>query len=124
MVTITHRDALTPTEEILRAATETKTVIDPLGRNVTVGRFSIQRRRTMAKIVPAELQEAPALMRLATPAMCVQAIDGTVVPMPQSFLQLEALIDRLDMPGIQAVATAVLELETEARSTGDDLKNG
>jgi hypothetical protein len=41
MVTITHRDALTPTEEILRAATETRTVIDALGRNMSVARFSI-----------------------------------------------------------------------------------
>ncbi len=124
MVNITPRDVMLPSEEILRAATETKSVTDSLGRSLTVGRLTIQRRRTRAKLVPAELQSSPDFMALATPAMCVQAIDGTPVPLPQSFLQLEALIDRLDVPGCEAVLATLITLDHDPLPSGDALKNG
>jgi hypothetical protein len=78
----------------------------------------------MAKIVPPELQEAPALMRLATPAMCVHAIDGTPVPLPRSFPQLEALIDRLDVPGCEAVLATLIAFDHNPLPSRDALRSG
>lgn len=124
MVTITPRDAIQPSAEIPRAATDTKSVIDSLGRSLTVGRLTIQRRRTRAKLVPAELQSSPDFMSLATPAICVQAIDGTPVPLPQSFLQLEALIDRLDVPGCEAVLATLIAFDHDPLPSRDALRSG
>ncbi len=102
--------APTPSAAIVQAATKTKTVVDSLGRSITVRKFSALTRMKFAELVGAAAASNAQYLGVAALAAAVIEIDGDRVAFPTSKRELEALVQRLDDEGIEAIGPALAEL--------------
>ncbi len=82
-------------------------VTDSLGRRLSLRRLTLLERLRLFEAAGAELARNDRWLGLAALAASVAAIDGVPVPLPVSKAAVEAAVQRLDEPGIAAVAAAL-----------------
>ena len=82
-------------------------VTDGLGRRLSLRRLTLLERLRLFEAAGAELSRNDRWLGLAALAASVSAIDGVPVPLPASKAAVEAAVQRLDEPGIAAVAAAL-----------------
>ncbi len=115
----------TPSEAIIAAANRIYSVTDSRGREITFRKLGASEQRRLLKAVSDETANKERLFGLYMLAACVTSIDGDEIRFPASELQLDALVDRLDTEGLNAVGRAVQDAfgigdEAEVR---DEAKN-
>ena len=128
MATVTvHADAAgeTPSQSIVRAANQPATLTAADGRSIAVKRLNPLDRLKLFEVVGAENSRNEQYVGYAALAFLVTAIDGEPVARPANRIQLEALVQRLDDAGMDAVA-AHLQAQAGAAEPADEaaLKNG
>lgn len=102
--------APTPSETVVKASNKSVTVVDALGRSITVRKITPLLRMKFAEVVGAEAARNQVYIGTAALAVCVTEIDGEKIAFPSTKRELEAIIQRLDEEGVDAVAKAVAEL--------------
>ena len=102
--------AETPTTAVVKSAAKSMTVVDALGRSITVRKLPPHLKMKFAEVIGPSASKNEAHVNTAVLAVCVTAIDGEQIPFPTSKMQVEALIARLDDEGVEAVNTASIEL--------------
>lgn len=98
---------LTPTQVVVADANRIEYVTDARGHRLGVKRVNASLRRKVLKALSAESGEKGQLFVMAATACCCVSIDGVDVPFPATELQIDALIDRLEQEGLEAVATTI-----------------
>lgn len=121
MTTVTLNSAGTPSSAIIAAANTTVTITDAQGRNITIKRIGALDRLKMFEVIGSANAGNEAYLGYAALAFHVTAIDGDPIIRPTSKLQLEALVQRLDDDGLQAVAMGVATHFAPA-SVADDIR--
>ena len=121
-----HPDAETPSRAIIKAANQPATLADARGRSIGVKRLNPLDRLKLFEVIGAENSRNEQYAGYAALAFLVTSIDGEPVARPANKIQLEALVQRLDDEGMDAVA-AHLEAQAKdkkAEADEDALKNG
>jgi hypothetical protein len=117
----------TATTVVVGGATEIKYEIDSLGRNIGVIKPGALMRYRLLKMLGAENAKNEPLLGNAMLAFCVRQISNEQIMIPNSERQIEALIDRLDDPGLAAVAKCLQEQfglgAKDGNSSDEALKN-
>lgn len=98
---------MTPSAAIVTSATETRTIVDGLGRRLSLRGLTALDRLRIFKAAGAELAVNQPWLAMATLASSVAAIDDIPLPMPSTESQVEALIARLGDRGIEAIAQMI-----------------
>jgi hypothetical protein len=99
-------------------------VKDSAGRLLKVKRLSALDRVRLFRAMGATDSENRMLGSYANTAAAVTEIDGSHVAFPQSSISLDALIQRLDEHGLEAVVLALLALTPKGDGgTQDAIKN-
>lgn len=98
----------TPSVSIVAAATAEQSVVDGLGRNLTLRRLTALDKLRLFKAAGPDLALNEAWLGMAMLASSVTAIDNIPVPPPANEQQIEALVSRLGDAGITAAADALL----------------
>jgi hypothetical protein len=118
-VTIEPADE-SPSQQIVKAANQTVTVTDALGRQITFRKqMRASRRVLLAKAAGAQNVENKMYMGDAAIAFLVTAINGEAESTPINERQLDALIGRLDDEGLSAVAEKLLAIYKEENPDED-----
>ncbi|HYA07485.1 MAG TPA: hypothetical protein VEF90_16490 [Xanthobacteraceae bacterium] len=112
---------LSPTQAIVADANRVEYATDSKGRNLGVVRFNASLRRRVLKALSAENGDKGQYFVMAATACCCVSIDGVPVPFPTTELQVDALIDRLDQEGLEAIAITIAEKFSSPRE--DSVKN-
>ena len=107
----------TLSETIVKAANQSTTVTDSRGRSITFKPFNALDRMKFFEAMGAENSKNQEYVQLAAMACVVRSIDGDTIPRPSNKAQLEALVQRLDDDGLEAV---MLELQKQAVEAGTD----
>lgn len=102
-------EADTPSESVVKSATEIKYITDTRGRKLGVQKPRALLRYRLLKILGAESAKNEPLLGNAMLAFLVHDINGDQLPPINSERQLEAMIDRLDDDGLAAVAQCLTE---------------
>lgn len=125
MAKVTVNRALTPRDEIVAEANKIVRATDSLGRSLGIRRITMSVRRRVLKALSAESAEKDKYLGLAMLAAACCEIDGETEHLPTSELQFDALIDRLDDAGIEAIAKCMGEHFGIGKTTDvvDDAKN-
>jgi hypothetical protein len=113
----------TPTQEILSKASEESTVVDALGRTITLKKPGVLAQYRLIEVLGDSAQNQT-YMAMVLPLIYVTAIDDIEMHQPKSKLQVEALIQKLDEAGIEAVMRHVQETfgKTDPEQDKADLK--
>ncbi len=98
---------MTPTSKITDGAARTWTVVDSLGRRLTLRQLNALDKLRLFKAAGPELAENPPWLGMAMLASSVVAMDDIPVPPPASELQVESLVGRLGDAGLTAVSDAL-----------------
>lgn len=93
----------TPSEAVVKSASEIKYVTDARGRKLGVHKPRALLRYRLLKILGPESAKNEPLLGNAMLAFLVHDINGDQLPPINSERQLEAMIDRLDDDGLAAV---------------------
>lgn len=96
---------LTPSEQVVAKAAEI-TVTDSAGRVIKLKKPGVLAQFRLVEVM-GETAKNQVYMGMVLPLIYVTAIDGDAVFQPTSKLQVEALIQRLDEHGIDAVMEGV-----------------
>ena len=113
--------APSPTQQIVDDANRIEYTTDTLGRTLGVTRINAKlRRRVVKSLSPAQGDKQQYLFMALIACACV-SIDGTPVQFPTSELLIDALIDRLEQEGLDAVGLCIALNFTPKQ--GEDLKN-
>jgi hypothetical protein len=122
-----HHDAKpeTPTQAIVKSANAVQTVTDERGRVLAIKKMKPLDRLKMFEVVGAENSKNEMYLGYASLAYHVASIDGEAVNRPATKMQLEALVQRLDDDGLNAVGQW-LEEQAKANQEIDveTIKNG
>lgn len=127
---VTHGASETPTQTLIKDANRIVYVTDDRGRSIGVRRLSMSVVRRLAKFLPPELADKIGYLNQARVAGCVVSIDGANTDLFENGVMegairpdipIDALIDRLDMDGFDAVNVAWKAFAPAV--TKDDLKN-
>jgi hypothetical protein len=100
MVTVTMNE--TPTEQVMARALASVSVTDKLGRVITLKKPGILAQYRLVEVA-GDSASNDVYMRMILPVIYVAEIDGDPITQPLNKKQLEALIQRLDEHGIEAV---------------------
>jgi len=115
---------MTPTQNILSRATETRAVIDASGRRLLVRRATAIDTLRLLKAAGPLLAENQPWLGMAMMAMCILSIDDLPIPAPQTEAQIESVFERLGDDGLAAVASAfAADEENVPPMTGSSLGN-
>ncbi len=110
MATVTMHDtaaqAETPSQQIVADANRVVRVTDARGRVLGVRKITTSIRRRVYKTISAENGSKESYMGLVILAATCVDIDGQQIPLPTSELQFDALVDRLEDDGFEAIALA------------------
>lgn len=102
MTTVT----ITPSEQIVKEAAKAVTAKDSRGREIT-----LRKPGPLAKLrffeAMGESSSNALWASVISPLMFVGAIDGDAVPTPTSKREIEALYQRLDEEGMEAITAAL-----------------
>lgn len=109
MATLKMNETRTPSEEIVEEALRVVRVTDTLGRSIGVRKMRMSMRRRMLKVISPEAASRDRYLGLVALAACCAEIDGEEIRFPTTELQFDALIDRLDDAGFEAIQIAMTE---------------
>jgi hypothetical protein len=98
-----------PRAEVLAKAAVEVTVTDTRGRNITLKKPGVLAQYRIIEVAGGEAAKNEVWMGMVIPLIFVTSIDGDPVLQPTSRLQLDALIQRLDEDGLDAVMKGVRE---------------
>lgn len=99
----------TPTETMVNSTVRAGEVTDARGRRITVRRLSALDRMRLFAAAGSELSRNEQWIGIAAIAASCAAIDGDPVPKPASRMQVEALVERLEDDGLEAIAKVYQE---------------
>lgn len=108
---VTIRDAVvtgSPTETLVAEALREHVVDGGKGRTITLVKPNVLAQYRLVKIL-GEAASNQAYVMMCMPLLFIKAIDGEMLPFPNSEAQIEALILRLDDDGLAAVMQGVQE---------------
>ena len=114
----------TPTEAAVNAANQLAHVTDARGRRIGIKRINALDRMHLFECAGAANSQNEPYMGYAALAYSVREIDGEAVNKPTKLMHLEALVQRLDDEGLNAVATHFASLVQDAEAELATLKNG
>ena len=100
----------TASEDVIKKAAKTKTVISADGLTLVVRRLGPLQRMKLADVVGPMSAQNPAYIGTAAIAASIVSIDGEPIPFPANKRELEAIVQRLDDDGISAAGDALAEL--------------
>lgn len=103
-----ERATATPSQEIVRSASDEFTIQDENGRSITLKKPGILAQYRLIEMMGDSAQNQ-VYMGMVLPILYVTAIGGDPVPAPAKKIQVEALISRLDDAGVTAVMAAINE---------------
>ena len=107
----------TPSQAIVTEAVASRTIIDALGRVLTIRSPTTLDRLRLFKAVGANLSMNDRYLGVAMLAFVVSAIDGVPLPQPTNEYQIEAAINRLGDAAIAAIGAALDPTDTEGLAT-------
>lgn len=113
------RSGETPSEQLVAEAAQPAVVTDSRGRKITLQKPSVLSQFRIVRAMGAEAAANQTYMGMVLPLIFVAEIDGEPVPFPKSELQVEALIQKLDEPGIKAIMEGVQKHFGEADAEAD-----
>lgn len=87
-----------------RSTSALETVVDSLGRKLTVRSLTALDKLRLFKAAGPELSRNEPWLALAALASSVTSIDDVPIPFPAHEIQIEALVAKLDEPGLEAIA--------------------
>ena len=123
-----HSDAAgeTPSQSIVRAANQPATVSDAKGRKIGLKKLNPLDRLKLFEVIGPDNSRNEAYVGYAALAFLVSSIDGEPVARPANKIQLEALVQRLDDDGMDAIAAHLAEQAKDQQDQEDKaaLKNG
>lgn len=109
-----HEDVNT---EVKRKPVANKFVTDSLGRSISLRKLTPMHQARLVSVVGATNSKNEVYMAgFAIPAAMVAEIDGVPFPLPDSMLQLEAVLTELSDEGMEAIGKSLME---DAKSTQD-----
>jgi hypothetical protein len=108
----------TASQQIIEKALKETVITDGRGRKISLTTPGPLAQFRLIEAV-GESAKNEVYMGMVLPLVFVSAIDGLPVPFPSTKAQLEALINRLDHDGIDAVMTAVNEMFGEQNPEAD-----
>lgn len=111
-----------PSEEIIKSAKKTVIVEDAGGRKIEIRKVKTLDRMRLLEIIGADNSENNRYLGLAMLAYSVVSIDGDSVTRPGTKLALEAIVQRLDDDGFDAVSQGVVEHFMPSAKTEDEVK--
>ncbi len=112
----------TPTQAIVKAANAVVTVTDARGRSITIAKMKALDQMRLFEAVGAVNAKNDGYLGVASLAYHVTAIDGEPVMRPQNKIQLEAIVQRLDDDGFEAVAKGISDNFVPKSVTEDEAK--
>lgn len=98
---------MTPSAKIIVEATEVSSVVDGLGRRLTLRRLTALDKLRLFKAAGSELSLNQPWLAMAILASSATSIDDIPIPAPSNETQIEALVSRLGDSGIEAIAQAL-----------------
>jgi hypothetical protein len=104
-----------PSASIVAGAATTETVIDEVGRRLTIRRLTALDRLRLFKAAGPLLSQNQPWLGMAMIACSVSAIDDVPTPPPSNELQIEAMVARLGDEGIVAIAQALQQFLDPSR---------
>ena len=93
----------TPSRSIVRAANAEEFIEDSRGRRLGVRKLKVLERLNMLKLIGNGNSDNLLYVSSVSPAFLVTSIDGDPVEKPTTQLQLDALVQRLDEEGLEAI---------------------
>lgn len=105
---MTKVNITTPSEEVVQKALFECTVTDAKGRVITLKKPGVLAQFRLIEAL-GETAKNEVYMGMVLPLIFIAAIDGDAVLTPTRKSEVEALIQRLDEPGITAVVSGVQE---------------
>lgn len=111
----------TPSEQVIEDANRVYHLTDAKGRIIGIRKMGMNVRRRVLKVVSGEMASRPQYLGMVMVAACVVEIDGDEVRLPTTEVQFDALIDRLDDVGFQAIGAAIQE-HFGVSNSAEDLK--
>ncbi|QEL18715.1 hypothetical protein [Limnoglobus roseus] len=109
-------DSETPSQSIVKAASQLAHVTDSRGRSIAIRKFSALDRLRMFEAIGPENSKNEQYLGYAALAFHVASIDGDSIDKPSTKMQLEALVQRLDDDGMNALAEHFEKQAIEATS--------
>ena len=94
--------AATPSQQILAKAQDSIVVVDARGRQITLRKPGVLGQFRLVEAL-GKTAENIVYLNMALPIIFVAAIDGEPVIPPATKLEIEALLQRLDEDGLEAV---------------------
>jgi hypothetical protein len=98
-----------PSAEITKASTGIAHATDARGRRIGAVKPSALMRMRLLRMLGKDADNAPLLGNCML-ACLVREIDGEKITMPNSYREIEVLVERLDDDGLAAVVEALKEL--------------
>lgn len=98
----------TPTEQVVKGALSETIVTDRQGRHITLRKPGVLAQYRIVEVLGASAKNE-VYMGMVLPLLYVAAIDEHAVGQPASKGEVEALIQRLDEAGIEAVVKGVTD---------------
>ena len=98
---------MTPGATISQTAAAISTVVDSLGRRLSLRQLNALDKLRLFKAAGPELAQNPPWLGMAVLASSVVAVDDVPVPPPVNELQIEAMVGRLGDAGLMAVSDAL-----------------
>lgn len=109
----------TPSEQIVKSASEIRYVTDSRGRKIGVIKPSPLQRYRLMKILGSDACKNEILLGNAMMAFIVRSINGDQI-LVNSERQLEVMLERLDDDGLAAVIKCLAEEFGSAAANADD----
>lgn len=97
-----------PSAQVVAKAIAANTVTDSAGRTITLKKPGVLAQYRLIEAL-GDTAKNEVYMAMAMPLIYVSEIDGDSVILPSTKIQVEALIQRLDEHGIQAVIQGMQE---------------
>jgi hypothetical protein len=104
-----NKSAPTPSEEVVGDANRIVRVTDARGRSIGIRKLNMSVRRRVLKALSDEMARKQQYLGLVMLAACVADIDGDDIYLPSTEAQFDALIDRLEDDGFEAVGLGISE---------------
>jgi len=103
----TQAQAQTPSAQAVAKANAEVVFIDPKGRSIKLKKPGILAQYRLVELLGPETAKNVVYLGMVTPLIYVAEIDGDPVQFPVSKREIEALIQRLDEEGVEAVMEEV-----------------
>ena len=97
------------TSELMGSAAQEVTVSDGRGRQISLKKPGLLAQYRLVEAMGAERAANDRLYMMCLPLTYLAAIDGEPVSIPPTYLGIEALVQRLDDAGLEAIMLGVQE---------------